>query len=155
MVMSAKPLRKTLEYGQHSQQTVYLPDHSSISKTNGKWCASWRHERIGRVKNGPNNQTNEGVDEELDHEEITQVVLGLTREGTENAGRAAIENTRQAFRGKGGIILKELYAVHAHDEQTSHERAHDLREDVVRNLAPWEALPEGKAKGDGRVEVTT
>lgn len=44
--------------------------------------------------------------------------------------------------------------VHAHKQQASHEGAKDLRKNVVGDLFPRKALPDGKADGNGWVEVT-
>jgi hypothetical protein len=40
--------------------------------------------------------------------------------------------------------------MHARDESPKY-----LGKDIVRSLSPWEALPDGKAKHDGGVEVST
>lgn len=43
----------------------------------------------------------------------------------------------------------------AYEDQGCHEGAEDLRENVVRHLFPGKALPDGKAYGNGWVEVTS
>jgi hypothetical protein len=40
-----------------------------------------------------------------------------------------------------------------HKNQSGHKRTKDLCKYIVRNLLPWEALPDGKTDCDGRMEV--
>lgn len=54
-----------------------------------------------------------------------------------------------------GLCDLDLRPVASDTEQPSHESAEDLREDVVRDLPPGEALPESETNRDGRVEVST
>lgn len=45
--------------------------------------------------------------------------------------------------------------VHAHKQQSSHECSKNLREYVIRNLSPGEALPDSETNRNGWIEVST
>ena len=48
-----------------------------------------------------------------------------------------------------------LRPVATHENQACHECSKDLGEDVVRDLLPREALPDGETDSDGRIEMPT
>lgn len=93
------------------------------------------------------------VDEKLDEEKVSKS-LSLTREGTEDTCWAAVENRAKTSAGEFGSIGGDLLVIHSIYKETSHERAKDLRDDVVWDLLPGEPLPDSEAQSDSWVEVT-
>ena len=47
----------------------------------------------------------------------------------------------------------DLWPIHAHQQQSSHECPKDLTKDIMGNLLPWKALPDGETERDGWVEM--
>ena len=131
------------------------PDHDSIRQADGEGDTRCRDEGIRGIETGPDHDPDEAVDEELLEEQISLVGLVGIRVHTQDARHAAIVMHRpfplQVDRF-GGLDLRP---VAAHQQETGHEGAKDLGEDVVRNLLPREARPDGEGDRDGRVEVAT
>lgn len=93
------------------------------------------------------------IDKELNQEQIPQIVLILAGKRAQNTRRATIKHGALASGNGGGIVGRNLLVVLAHQDHAGHEGAEYLREDVVGDFFPWEALPIGEAEGDGLVHV--
>lgn len=95
----------------------------------------------------------EGVDEELDEEEIAVVGLGGSWEGTEDRAGPAQHVGLSAGRFHRRLKCHQLRVVLSDEQESGQEGAKNLGEDVVRDLLPGEPLPDRQTDGDGRVEV--
>ena len=113
-----------------------------------------RNEWVGGVEASPENDTDVGVDEEFDEEEVAEVGLCRAWEGAEDAGGTAAEDCAFAGGDGGGCILGDLDVVLAIDEEACYEGTEDLREDVVGDFFPGESLPCSEAYCHCRVKVT-
>jgi len=113
-----------------------------------------RDEWVGGVEAGPEYDTDVGVDEEFDEEEVAEVGLCRAWERAEDAGGSAAEYCAFAGGDGGGGILGDLDVVLAVDEETSYEGTEDLGEDVVGDFFPGESLPGSEAYCHCRVKVT-
>ena len=131
------------------------PDHDGVGDADGEGDGDGGDEWIRRVEAGPDDDADEAVDEELLEEEEALIGLVGVGEGAEDAGDAAVEGRRAVgleVERFGGLDLRP---VAAHQQQARDEGAEDLAEDVVRDLAPREALPDREAERHRRVEVAT
>ena len=131
------------------------PDHNGVGDADGEWYGNGGDEGVCRVKARPDHDADEAVDEEFLEEEVTLVCLVGIWKRAEDARHAAVEG-RRAVRLQveclGGL---DLGPVAAHQQQACDESAKDLREDVVGDFAPREALPDSEAECDSGVEVAT
>ena len=131
------------------------PDHDGVGDADGEGDGDGGDEGVGRVEAGPDDDADEAVDEELLEEEVALVGLVGVGEGAEDAGDAAVEGRRAVRLEVERFCRLDLRPVAAHQQQAGDEGAEDLAEDVVRDLAPREPLPDGEADRDGRVKVAT
>ena len=51
------------------------PDHDCVGEADGEGCAGGGDEGVGGVKDGPDHDADEGIDEEFDEEEVAEVGL--------------------------------------------------------------------------------
>ena len=131
------------------------PHHDGVGDADGEGDRDGRDEGVGRVEARPDHDPDEAVDEELLEEEIALVRLIGVGERAEDAGDAAVEGRRAVRFQVDRLGRLDLGPVAAHEQEPGDEGAEDLREDVVGHFAPGEALPDGEAERDGRVEVAT
>ena len=114
-----------------------------------------RHEGVCWIEARPDHDTDEAVDEELLKEEVPLVRLvgvGVCAEDTSYATVVVDCTMGLEISGLGGL---DLGPIAAHEQETGDESTEDLREDVVRDFLPGEALPDGEADRDGGVEVAS
>ena len=113
------------------------------------------------------------IDKEFDQEQVTEIAKGLVslitspriqslrlrlvwvRERAENTGRTAIGNQGVVFCKGRFLECLNLRPIHPHQQQTSHKSPENLGDDVVRDLLPGEALPDGKTQCYGGVEMSS
>ena len=97
-----------------------------------------------------------GVNEEFNEKQISQTLIGV-RERDQQASRPTVDvQSRRTALGQR-LLFEELHLlpIHTNHEHASNEGAKDLREDVVRNFLPWEALPDSETNRDGGVEMAS
>nr|POE93576.1 hypothetical protein CFP56_19588 [Quercus suber] len=94
------------------------PHHGGVREADDEGGGGGGDEGVGRVESGPDDDADVGVGEPFDQEEVAQVGLVGKREGNQDAGGRCIEGAAHA-----GGERAELFVVHAHEHETSHEGA--------------------------------
>ena len=113
-----------------------------------------RNKWVGGVQASPEYNTDVGVDEEFDEEEVAEVVLLGSWEGAEDTGGTAAEYCAFAG-GDGGCRERgDLFMGLAVDEKTGYKGTEDLRKDVVGDFLPGKSLPGSETYRYGGIEVT-
>jgi hypothetical protein len=119
--------------------TSKTPYHRRIRNANRKGRTRGAHKGVRRVQTCPDHDPNVGVNKELLEEQIPLVRLIGVRKRAEYTGYAAVVDRGAVRFQVDGFCGLDLRPVTGHEEEAGNEGAEDLREDVVRNFAPWEA----------------
>ena len=118
------------------------PYHRGVNQTDGEGNALRGHEWIGRVQACPDEDTDVTVNKEfLEEEEACRLTcVGVRAEDTGNTTVVVNSAMEVEVDGFGGLDFRPIAA---HEEESGHEGAKDLAEDVVRHFFPGETLPDG------------
>lgn len=111
------------------------PHHDAVRQADGEGGGRGRDEGVRRVDARPDDYPDERIDEELGQEHVAHVRLRRVRERAENAGRRAVGDERLACGTQGFVHGLDLGPIHAHHEETGHERPEDLRENVICDVS--------------------
>lgn len=131
------------------------PDHGRVCDADREGDRHGADERVRRVQARPDDDADVAVHKPFLQKQVSLVRLVWVRERAENTGHAAVVHRGAVLAEINGLGRLDLRPVAAHQQQTGHEGAKDLRKDVMRHFLPREPLPNREADRDGWVEVTT
>lgn len=131
------------------------PDHNRVGDANSKWHRDGADKGVCRVQARPDDDADVAVDKEFLEEEISLVGLGGVGKWTEDTGHATVVHRSTMGLDVESLGRLDFRPVAGHQKQSGHESSENLREDVIRDLLPGKALPDGETDSDGRIEMPT